>query len=1167
MSNDNEIYRYISHLPEKKRLEKAERHFRDALYLRPVRHDLDEAPKAITAIYSFQTNPHTRFILLLASITMVGLVLLEPAHWGDQNYSATKGQAHIYEWLLRLEIIAVFLFWMDWVLQIIHLRYDEKRTFAEKYVLNWTLPLSFLLCIFYTMDLIVFHNSLPRLTLRYSRPFRPFSVIIHCKALRRMVETAWISYHEVLSLIIFNVVYVMLLTVIGIGILGPTEPTETSNGIQNEYTTFYKMMHELFMLVSGEGWPHMAFPAMKNSHWYLLYFIPFLVLGRFLLVPIPIGYLIKTYKAKTAEKLIADSIIEKEGLFLTFLCLDTNNNKAIDEKQFKLFFIKCFDNCLYVDRLNELYKLLSKDSHGRIHLTEWHNILNLLRIKQFSCLKKSKFFGWETLKAWLEENCKISKIVVSKQYNAVLLATILLNWINVLVFIGNEYPAACETINKALCYIYAVDFAMKGVAHGIRTYFEDSRNVMDFTLTVISFVVPVPFQSVNLLRIIHLNRLLRCIVGFDSTKIRVKVWKQQELTLATAVLKIFFEVESIFRKVVTILPSALRFVTMIFLVMYTYAIIGMENFNNVFATTPKSRFLNINHFNFDSFEFSMLSLFDIVLLKTWAPILADVQDRFATGYSLVALYFDSYYTIISVIFFSMIQGLIVDTFLIVTKSEEDYLEILKAEANQPAKNVSNGTKSTSDRKASRFSAIFDSEFEMKMITPATAERYGKRNSENVTRRILEAIPRDNGIPGRLKEKSEIAIPMGNLNSEVALNALRVNLLSSQGQKGAQDLVTDQPEKSYEPPSFHTPESERKKESEQKRDNVLSTPSIESKLITERKSDNTLLVKLKPIDINTTSLKEGTGYNPYGNELNPPLPFKPAKLDLDHNVKKRDRMLLRNFHFDLAQRKVYQKEIESNTKEKPYFEQCYGNLYNKLKGETRQEILNRLHDTENQILLKLIQLLRVSLVSAGEVPQRLGEIEESVSSKLLRKGSVCKFVFQTVNGDWLTLAKRGQSNNYSLRNIDFDSWEKIAQNTPQTNEIYYRKDIFNERERHREVIEDFKEILGVLTDSQGKSLDLSELEENSWDMFVIRFDHSSVKANQSGPSIADCMFVSMNCVKKKSEEFEDEDVEILNCLPLREYLQFLDELAMIVGSSRGSCNFFLEMSSYLSQNWK
>jgi len=79
------------------------------------------------------------------------------------------------------------------------------------------------------------------------------------------------------------------------------------------------------------NYPNAAIPYLADNDIYAIYFVPYLILILTVLIPIPTAIVFDRFRKNRTDIVHQDRLREKEGLFLSFVCLDYKRRGFIDK--------------------------------------------------------------------------------------------------------------------------------------------------------------------------------------------------------------------------------------------------------------------------------------------------------------------------------------------------------------------------------------------------------------------------------------------------------------------------------------------------------------------------------------------------------------------------------------------------------------------------------------------------------------------------------------------------------------------------------------------------------------------------------------------------------------------------------------------------------------------
>uniref|UniRef100_A0A2K6TYY8 Sodium channel protein n=1 Tax=Saimiri boliviensis boliviensis TaxID=39432 RepID=A0A2K6TYY8_SAIBB len=257
-------------------------------------------------------------------------------------------------------------------------------------------------------------------------------------------------------------------------------------------------------------------------------------------------------------------------------------------------------------------------------------------------------------------------IVTSQIFDIIIIILIILNMITMMAESYNQ-PKATESTLDHLNWIFVVIFTVECLIKifALRQYyFTNGWNLFDCVVVVLSIVstmvsilakqdhIPFPPTLFRIVRLARIGRILRLVRAARGIR-----------TLLFALMMS--------------LPSLFNIGLLLFLVMFIYAILGMNWFSRV---NPQSGIDDI--FNFQTFASSMLCLFQITTSAGWdallSPMLRSKESCNSSSENchlpgIATSYFVSYIIISFLIVVNMYIAVILENFNTATEESEDPL--------------------------------------------------------------------------------------------------------------------------------------------------------------------------------------------------------------------------------------------------------------------------------------------------------------------------------------------------------------------------------------------------------------------------------------------------------------------------------------------------------------
>lgn len=191
-----------------------------------------------------------------------------------------------------------------------------------------------------------------------------------------------------------------------------------------------------------------------------------------------------------------------------------------------------------------------------------------------------------------------------------------------------------EVLNVVFIWIFTMEMVLKIIGVGLRAYFKLAFNCFDCLIVVLSIVELViesgstgnftVFRSLRLLRIFRLIHPIR---------------HQIAVILRTT-------------------SSVMTFFALLFLFMFTFAILGMNIFGGKFAFQNRVGNMVTSRSNFDTFLWAMVTVFQILTQEDWNLVMYDgirATSTWATLY-FISLMTIGYYVLLNLLVAILVEG-------------------------------------------------------------------------------------------------------------------------------------------------------------------------------------------------------------------------------------------------------------------------------------------------------------------------------------------------------------------------------------------------------------------------------------------------------------------------------------------------------------------------------
>ena len=240
-------------------------------------------------------------------------------------------------------------------------------------------------------------------------------------------------------------------------------------------------------------------------------------------------------------------------------------------------------------------------------------------------------------------------------------------------------------VDNVLIWVYVAEILLKWTGLGVRNYFMDGWNKFDFIVTFLSLLTLLTLVATSSnygLRAIRINktvRLIRLTRGFSMLKSCRSIQAILRLRPVHFCMKFVTRLARFIQQIFTVLPTLLKLCVITVASLYIYSIGAMELFNSQFEIASESSYINKDqrYTSFDEITFTFLNFMQFLSEQAWSFIIYDVAVRFDIRFGLIALFFDSFFTIHKFILLALIEGMVWEVFLVINQHTQEQHKMKK----------------------------------------------------------------------------------------------------------------------------------------------------------------------------------------------------------------------------------------------------------------------------------------------------------------------------------------------------------------------------------------------------------------------------------------------------------------------------------------------------------
>lgn len=473
--------------------------------------------------------------------------------------------------------------------------------------------------------------------LRISRFFRVFFVVEKSRKLRKMMLHMGRSLVSIGTMLLFIGFILIFWSFFGL-ILFETTPVGAAS-----FSGFGEAFVSVFILLTTANFPDIMMASYQHHPLYSLYFIGFLLFVLYFLLNALTAIVYNAYRTETQKEVTKGLATRRRALTMAFheLC-DETESIDIDSWQRMMKYVRpklsAYVVCVIFNMVSR------RDKQGKVELPDFLNICDFIDLH----------FQTRIIEA--ERPHRLGRLCRS------LLNTPWLNGLLSIVLLANAALAIVETyecsltrcspysyVDVAFLVYFWLDVAMRWLGSGTQSYLSKGWNLFDL-LTLIGW-------SIGLILAVALD---------EPSAVARWVLLLQALRLLR-LLSTAHEFQMITSTFVSLMPSMVYYLALLFCIYYDYALLGMELFYGVLARpNPILEYMPYGQFNFwannfDSMSSTFVLLFELMVVNNWIiPMEAVVSVT--TPWS--RLYFMSFFIITTVIVLNLIVAFIIEAFVV-----------------------------------------------------------------------------------------------------------------------------------------------------------------------------------------------------------------------------------------------------------------------------------------------------------------------------------------------------------------------------------------------------------------------------------------------------------------------------------------------------------------------
>ncbi|KAK3184137.1 hypothetical protein Dsin_031423 [Dipteronia sinensis] len=428
------------------------------------------------------------------------------------------------------------------------------------------------------------------------------------------------------------------------------------------FASYGTTLYQMFVLFTTSNNPDVWIPAYKDSRWYSLFFVLYVLLGVYFVTNLILAVVYDSFKDQLAKQVSKMDRMRRRMLEKAFNVIDKDNVGFLDKKQCIRLFEELNKYRTLPKISTEEFELIFDeldDTHDfKINLDEFADLCNAiaLRFQKEDCPSCFEYFSSAYHSSFSE---KLKAFVRSPKFGYIISFILIVNLIAVIIettldIENSSGQKVWQSVEFVFGWIYVLEMALKIYSFGFTNYWRDGQNRFDFLITLvivigetITFASPhgLPFLSNGeWIRYLLLARMLRLI--------RILMHVQRYRAFLATFL--------------TLIPSLMPYLGTIFCVMCIYCSLGVQIFGGIVnagnSKLEQTGLADSDYllFNFNDYPNGMVTLFNLLVMGNWQVWMQSYKELTGTWWTII--YFVSFYLITVLLLLNLVVAFVLEAF-------------------------------------------------------------------------------------------------------------------------------------------------------------------------------------------------------------------------------------------------------------------------------------------------------------------------------------------------------------------------------------------------------------------------------------------------------------------------------------------------------------------------
>ncbi|PIA55384.1 hypothetical protein AQUCO_00800267v1 [Aquilegia coerulea] len=257
------------------------------------------------------------------------------------------------------------------------------------------------------------------------------------------------------------------------------------------FDSYGATLYQMFVLFTTANNPDVWIPAYKDSRWYSLFFILYVLLGVYFLTNLILAVVYDSFKEQLVKQVAGMDYMRKSILEKAFSLVDIHKHGYLNKEQS----IRLFEELNTYRSLPKIsgedfeliFDELDSSDDFKINMDEFYDLCNAIALR----------FQKEPAPSWFEYYPSFyhahsieafKKFVRGPTFEYIIAAILLLNLAAVIIettldIEDNSGQKAWQGVEFVFGWIYVVEMALKIFASGFDNYWTEGQNRFDFVVT------------------------------------------------------------------------------------------------------------------------------------------------------------------------------------------------------------------------------------------------------------------------------------------------------------------------------------------------------------------------------------------------------------------------------------------------------------------------------------------------------------------------------------------------------------------------------------------------------------------------------------------------------------------------------------------------------------